>query len=141
MRAAMKTKSIPIAILVAFIAIWSTDFLIHGVWLAPDYQATAHLWRPRVEMMARLPWVLLGQFLVAAAFTLTFAAGVAEKRSLSCTLKFSACVGLFLGGGQVITYAVSPQPGLLVAKWFCAGLVQMIVLGLVVHRVYLPKGQ
>lgn len=137
----MKTKNVPITILVAFVTIWATDFLIHGVWLAPAYRATAALWRPRVEMMARMPWMLLGQFLVAAAFTLIFAACVAEKRCLSCTLKYSASIGVLVGGGQVITYAVAPQPGMLVAQWFCAGIVQMLVVGLVVHRVYQPKGQ
>ena len=134
----MNTKSLFITILAAFVTVWVTDFLIHGLWLAATYKATAELWRPEAEMTARMPFMFLGQFLVATAFTLIFAACVAEKRCLNCTLKYAACIGVLIGAGQIIMYAVAPHPGLLVAKWFCAGLAQTLLLGVVVHKVYRP---
>jgi hypothetical protein len=134
----MNPKSLLISIPVAFVTVWATDFLIHGVWLAGAYKATASLWRPEAEMMARMPWMLLAQFLVAAAFTTIFAACVAEKRCMSCTIKFAACMGIFSGGGQLMMYAVQPFPGSLVAKWVLAAIVQAVVLGIVVHKVYRP---
>jgi hypothetical protein len=85
----MNPKSLLITILVAFITVFATDFLIHGVLLAGTYKATASLWRPEAEMMAKMPWMMLGQFLAAAAFTMIFAACVAEKRCMSCTIKFA----------------------------------------------------
>ena len=36
----MNTKRLIIAIVVAFVVLWVTDFLIHGVWMTPDYRAT-----------------------------------------------------------------------------------------------------
>lgn len=132
----MNTKSLIITIVVAFITVWATDFLIHAVWLGSTYKATAELWRPEAEMMAKMGWMFAGQFLVGAAFTMIFAACVAEKRCVSCTLKFSACIGILAAAGQIIMYAVQPLPGSLVAKWCVAYIAQALVLGLVVHKVY-----
>lgn len=134
----MNTKSLIITIVVAFVTVWATDFLIHAVWLGSTYKATQHLWRPEAEMMSKMPFMFLGQFLVAAAFTLIYAAAVAEKRSLGCTLKYSACLGIFAAAGQIIMYAVAPYPGSLVAKWCAAYLIQALVLGLIVYKVYKP---
>ena len=134
----MNPKSLIITIIVAFVTVWMTDFLIHGLWLAGTYKATASLWRPESEMVAHMPWMLLGQFLAAAAFTLIFAACVAEKRCINCSIKYAASMGIFAGAGQIIMYAVEPYPGLLVAKWFFAGIVQAVLLGVIVHKVYKP---
>lgn len=134
----MNPKSLVVTILVAFVTVWATNFLIHGLWLAGAYKATASLWRPEAEMMAKMPWMLLGQFLVAAAFTMIFAACVAEKRCISCSIKFAACMGIFASAGQIIGFAVEPYPGSLVAKWVLAAIVQAVVLGIVVHKVYKP---
>jgi hypothetical protein len=135
----MNLKSLLLTIVVAFVTVWATDFLIHAVWLSSTYAATKELWRPEAEMVSKMPFMLLGQFLVAAAFTLIYAACVAEKRCLSCTLKFAGCMGLSAAAGQIILYAVVPWPGLLVAKWFAACIVQAPVLGLVVFKVYRPS--
>jgi hypothetical protein len=134
----MNPKSLLITILVAFITVFATDFLIHGVLLAGTYKATASLWRPEAEMMAKMPWMMLGQFLAAAAFTMIFAACVAEKRCMSCTIKFAACMGIFASAGQLMAYAVQPVPGSLVAMWMLAAIVQAVLLGIIVHRVYKP---
>ncbi len=139
----MNTKSLLITIVVAFVTVWATDFLIHAVWLSSTYGATKELWRTEAEMMAKMPWMFLGQFLVAAAFTVIFAACVAEKRSLGFTLTYAVAIGVLIGGGQVIMYAVQPFPGTLVAKWCGAYFVQLLLLGGIVHKVYklpVPSG-
>ena len=132
----MNIKSLIIATIVAFVTIWGTDILIHQVWLSSAYGETKHLWRPEVEMMARMPLMFLGQLLSAAAFCTIFAMFVAEKRSVSSTMKFALCVALFSAGGQIIMYAVQPVPGSLVIKWCVAYIVQLLVLGFIVHKVY-----
>lgn len=132
----MNVKSLILTIIVAFVTVWGTDMLIHGVWLRPTYQATPSLWRPEAEMMGKMPFMLTGQFLVAAAFSLIFAACVAEKRCLSCTLKFAGSMGVIFAAGQIMMYAVVPYPGSLVVKWCVAGIAQMLLLGLIVHKVY-----
>ena len=59
----MNMKRLILAIVSGFILIFVTDFLIHAVWLMPDYNATRSLWRPESEMNARFPWMLAAQFL------------------------------------------------------------------------------
>ncbi|MFN0075604.1 MAG: hypothetical protein ACKVY0_03930 [Prosthecobacter sp.] len=132
----MNTKSLLITIVVAFITIAVTDFLIHQVWLSATYAETKHLWRPEAEMMTKMPLMMLGQLIIAAAFSLIFAACVAEKRCLSCTLKFSFCLALISCAGQMMMYAVQPIPGSLVVKWCVAITAQLQLLGFLVHKVY-----
>jgi hypothetical protein len=134
----MNTKSLVLTIVAAFATVWVTDFLIHGVLLAGTYKATASLWRPEAEMIARMPWMLLAQLLAGAAFTMIFAACVAEKRCISCSIKYAACMGIFSGAGQLMMYVVQPLPGSLAAKWIVAAIVQAVILGVIVHKVYQP---
>lgn len=134
----MNPKSLVITIAVAFVTVFASDFLIHQVWLGGTYKDTAHLWRPEAEMMAKFPLMLLCQFLVATAFTMIFAACVAEKRCLSWTLKYAACMGVFSAAGQFMMYCVQPLPLGLALKWVLAALVQALVLGFIVHKVYRP---
>lgn len=134
----MNPKSILITIVVAFVTVWATDFLIHAVWLGSTYKITHQLWRPEAEMMSKMPFMFLGQFLVAAAFTMIFAACVAENRCLSCSLKYAGCMGVIAAANQIIMYSVAPYPGTLVVKWCVAYILQALVLGVIVHKVYKP---
>ncbi len=132
----MNVRSLLITIVVAFLSIGVMDFLIHGILLKETYAATASLWRPELEMKAKMPFMLLGQFLFAVAFTLIFAASVAEKRSLSCSMKYAAMIGLLYIANNCMMYSVALYPGSLVLKWCLASFVQVMVLGFVVHKVY-----
>lgn len=138
----INVKSLLITIVVAFVAIQVMDFLVHGVWLKPVYEATKSLWRSEADMQSMMPIMLLGHLLTAGAFTLIYAAAVAEKQRLSCTLKYASTMGLFAGAGQLMMYAVQPYPGSLVVKWIVAGIIEAIILGVIVFKVYkLPAKQ
>ena len=134
----MNYKSLVISIIVAFIVIWVTDFVIHRVLLAPTYGATKELWRPEEEMMKKLPWMLVGQGIVAIAFTTIYAAFVAEKRTIQSVLLYAICIAMLVGGGNVIMSAVQPYPGSLVVKWFLAAIVQMPLIAIIISFVYKP---
>ena len=54
----MNTKRLILAIVVAFVVLWVTDFLIHGVWMTSDYRATQQLWRTDAEMQSHMGWML-----------------------------------------------------------------------------------
>lgn len=134
----MNKKSLILTIIVAFVTVWATDFLIHGVWLSATYKETQSLWRTEAEMLKNMPFMLFGQFLIGAAFTMIFAACVAEKRCLQCSLKYGGCMGVISAANQLIMYAVAPWPGALVAKWCGAYFVQGLLLAFVVHKLYKP---
>ncbi len=125
-----------IACVVAFAFIWVTDFLIHGFWLAPTYEATKELWRTEDEMVKRMPYMFGGQALVGVAFAILYATFVAEKRSLACSMLFGFLAAVFYCGNQSIMYCVAPYPGHLVAKWCLAGTAQMIGLSIILSLVF-----
>lgn len=135
----MNPKRLLLTIVAVFAGIWVTDFLIHGVWLQTTYKETMSLWRPEAEMQRRMGWLMLGQLLAAVTFVVIWSKGFPATASLG-----GACLyGLFMGGFSqattLVTYAVQPFPPSLTVKWFCAGLVQGTLMGLVVFFVGRPK--
>ncbi|MSU57677.1 MAG: hypothetical protein EXS35_05765 [Pedosphaera sp.] len=135
----MNTKRLILAIIVVFVAIFATDFVIHGVWLKNDYAASAGLWRPEAEMQKFFGWLLLGQLLASITATSLWAKGFAEKKCLVSAVMFGLFMGLFMQANTLITYAVQPLPGAIAVKWFVAGAAQGVLFGLVMFWVYKPK--
>ncbi len=136
----MNTKRLILAIVVAFVVLWVTDFLIHGVWMTPDYRATQQLWRTDAEMQSHMTWMLGAQLLFVVTFVILWAKGFASPTAkVSCALGYGLLMGLFSGVWAIIMYVVVPMPCSIAAKWFFAGIAQTILLGLVTFFVYKPK--
>ena len=135
----MNPKRLIIAIIVVFVGVWATDFLIHGVWLQSTYAATMSLWRPEADMQAHMTWLMLGQFLFAAVFVVLWAKGFASLKCPGAACLYGTLMGLFSQATTLITYAVQPFPAGLAVKWFVSGVVQGLLLGLLVFFVYKPK--
>jgi hypothetical protein len=133
----MNTKRLILAIIAGWVVIFGTDFLIHGLWLKPDYEATKAIWRPDNEMQAHFCWMLFAQFLCAATFVIIWAKGVGGG-SIKCGFFFGLLMGLFQQVWAIVDYVVLPMPGELAVKWFCSGLAQAILLGIVTALVYKP---
>jgi hypothetical protein len=131
----MNMKRLLLGIIAAFAVIFGTDFLIHGWWLAPDYEATKSLWRPETEMHTHFFWMLIAQFLCAATFVIIWAKGFAG-RDVATGITFGLLMGLFQQIWAIIDYVVMPIPGSLATKWFLSGLVQAVLLGIVTACIY-----
>ncbi len=135
----MNIRRLILAVVVAFIFIFATDFLIHGLWLKPDYEATKELWRPEAEMTARFPWMLVAQLIAAITFVWIWALGLAARGTSALACAYGFLIGLAVQETTIVTYVVSPFPPELALKWFCSGIAQAIVLGLITFLVYKPK--
>jgi hypothetical protein len=137
----MNINRLVISIIVVFIAVFATDFLIHGLWLSSLYGSTNELWRPEAEMSSGkyMGWMIGGQLLAAITFTTLWAVGFAQHGKLSCAVLFGLFMALFSQTHTLISYAVQPLPMELVWKWLFSGVVQGIVLGIIVSFVYKPK--
>ena len=131
----MNMKRLLLAIVAAFALIFGTDFLIHGFWLNADYEATKQLWRPENEMQTHFHWMLFAQFLCAATFVIIWAKGFAG-RDIGTGITFGLLMGIFQGIWAMINYVVMPLPGSLATKWFFAGLVQAVLLGIITALIY-----
>ena len=134
----MNMKRLLLAIVVAFVIVFGTDFLIHGFWLNPDYEATKQLWRPESEMNARFHWMLIAQLVGAATFVIIWAKGFAG-RDVGTGITFGLLMGLAQQVWAIIDHVVMPVPGVLAAKWVVAGLVQCVLMGIVTALIYKPE--
>src|SRR5207237_1048996 len=104
----MNTKRLILAIVVAFVVLWVTDFLIHGVWMVPDYRGTQQLWRTDAAMGSRISWMLGAQLLFAITFVLLWTRW-AETARLGCAIGYGFLMGLFSGTWAIIMYVVIPN--------------------------------
>jgi hypothetical protein len=133
----MNIKRLILAILAGWVTIFATDFLIHHFWLGPVYEATKPLWRPEEEMQPRMCWMFVAQFIIVTTFVIVWARGFAG-RSIGAAITFGLLMGLFQQTWVMILFVVMPLPGELAVKWFVAGLVQAVLLGIVTSLVYKP---
>lgn len=137
----MNIPRLLIAIAVGFIFAFAADFVIHTVWLAPGYQATSSLWRTEDEMQARFPAMVAGQLLIVIAFAVIWAKGFAMRGGVTFGALFGLWMGLFQQATTLISYSVSPLPGSLAANWFIAGVLRMVVLGVIIALIYSRHAQ
>ena len=134
----MNIKSLCLTLFVVFVGVFASDFLIHGVWLKSAYAETANLWRPEKEMQAHMGWMMLGQFMAAAAMVVLWARGFAADACPRCAVLYGLFMGLFAQATSLINFAVMPLPADLIVKWFIAGIAQSVALGLLMFFVYKP---
>jgi len=124
-----------------FIAVFVTaeiiNFLVNGLLLMRDYQATQSIWRP--DMMS-LMWVFHVLMVVGSFFfTFIFAKGY-EGKGVMEGVRYGFYIGVWLSIGMAYgTYAMIAIPYSLAIKWFLSGIVQYVIMGIVVAMVYGKK--
>ena len=133
----MNIKRLLLAVVAAFFFTFLTDFVIHAVWLNADYKATASAWRSDAEAQARFAWMVIAHVLMAIAFTVVWAKG-AWRGGVGAGATFGFWMGLFQHVVVLFMYVVMPLRGDIAVKWFLAGLLQAIVLGVLVAAMYKP---
>lgn len=134
----MNLKRLLLAIAAAFAITYATDFLVHGVWLRPDYLAAQSLWRPTTEMRALQPWVTVAQLIAITTFVILWATGFAG-RNIFMGIVFGLLVGMSQHVWAIVNYVAMPVPGALAAKWFLAGVTEGAVLGIATSLIYKTK--
>jgi hypothetical protein len=87
-----------------------------------------------------MAWMLGAQLLFVITFVILWAKGFASHtKNIACAVGYGLLMGLFSGVWSLIMYVVVPMPGSITAKWFFAGIVQTILLGLVTFWIYKPS--
>ena len=137
----MNTKKFWIAVVVVFIILEVTSYIIHGVILASTYgsEEVKGIFRSMEEMEAKM-WIMwITDLIWAYFFTFIFVKGY-ENKGIMEGLKYGIYMGLFVSlVFSYQSYVVYPLPYSLVFQWFIYGLIQSIVFGLVVASIYKPK--
>ena len=120
-----------------FIVIFATDYLIHGVWLMPAYNATKSLWRPDAENECARSLDVYRAIPLRDVLCSYWAKGFARLQHW-CRLCGGLLIGLFQEVWVLVDYVVAPIPGGLAVKWFFSGLAEVVLLAIVTGPVYKP---
>lgn len=120
---------------VGFIFIFVTDFIIHGTILKDIYAQTPDLWRPEEDMMTYFPYMVAGQFLIAAITAFIFTRNY-EGKGFQEGVRFGIMLGLLFSVMMSISYAWMPISTLLAVYWAASGLMQGLGLGIIFSLTY-----
>jgi hypothetical protein len=136
----MNVKRVIVAIVVAYVVLMLTNWLVHDVWLMAAYRAIPDSWRPIADMNHKL-WILaIGQFFFAAMFAYIYARGAEKKPWLGQGIRYGIVMTLMTvvpySLTEFVTYRV---PHMLAVKWMIGGTIQLIILGLIVAGIYKPS--
>ena len=134
----MNLKRLLLALVAVYAVTYASDYLVHRVWLRPEYLAAQSLWRPPAEMRTFGHWVTIAQIIAVSTFVLLWAIGFAG-RGIGTGIVFGLLVGMSQHVWAIVNYVAFPVPASLAAKWFLARAVEGIVLGIVTSLVYKPK--
>lgn len=118
-------------ILVMFVFIVAYEWLVHGVLLASLYNETAMLWRPEEDMQSKIHWMFAGQLLTAVLVCMLFSRS--DSSQLADYFIFGALLGLLFCAAQLVMYAVSPYPVILIVYWCLAELIKFSLAGLLFY--------
>jgi len=128
----MSAKKLILAMVVCYIVLIGTNYLIHSVWLMNDYNATANTWRPMADMMNKIWVMFVGQAFLAAMFCYIYARGAEAKPWLGQGIRYGILITMFVVIPSALgQYTVYNVPHILAVKWMIAGCIQMIILGLI----------
>jgi hypothetical protein len=130
-------KKLLFAAILAYIVLMGTNYLVHSIWLMPDYDAIPLSHRSIAGIMHRFWAMALGQFFFAALFAYIYSCGVERKPWLVQGIRYGFLMTLFtvipMSLSEYDTYAV---PYMLAVKWIIAGGIQMVLLGMIVAGIY-----
>lgn len=128
-------KRFTISVLVMFVFIFITDFLIHGLILKNEYAATAAIWRTEAEMQGHMIYMLIGQLLIAKYFTFLFVKGYQGTGPME-GVRFGILISFLFIGTYFVQYAVSPLTCNILTGWSLGALAQGILGGVLLTLVY-----
>lgn len=134
----MKNPRFWICFVVVYLLSQVLGYVTHQLWLTPDYQATAEIWRSPAAMQSKM-WVMMVSSAVwAFAFTYIFTRGY-EGRGLGEGLRYGLVMGLLIALPKAYEdYVVLPIPYSLALKWCLSGMAMSMLLGVVLSLLYRP---
>ena len=119
-----------LAILVAWMLV---DLLLHRLFLAPIYEASASLWRPFDQMNVALIYAVDLALIAVVVGTYTL---LVRPKSLGAGLGLGAFLGFALGiSAGFGTFIHMPIPLSLAWGWFIGGWLKGLVAGAIVGAV------
>ncbi|MFA5805501.1 MAG: hypothetical protein WC879_12745 [Melioribacteraceae bacterium] len=136
----MNTKKLIIAVIVVFVLLEATNYLIHEVILASTYmqETVSKAFRPKAEMDAVMWRMWISGLVWSFFFVFIFTKGYQNKGLLE-GVRYGVYIALFINFmAAVAQNVVYPIPYTLALQWFIYGFIQMVILGVVTAWIYKP---
>ena len=133
----MNHKRGVLALIAAFIFIFLFDFVWHGILMKPAYMETPEHWRPPAELQTHFGFLLLGQAVIAFAFTGLYVSKVG-RQSAATGLGYGIVIGILLAGGGLVRFAAEPLTPTVLGMWMVGGLIEFGAVGALVGAIYKP---
>jgi hypothetical protein len=135
----MNTKKLIIAVIVVFILLEATNFLLHGVILSKTYEGLANVFRS-MEEMNRMMWRMwIADLAWSFFFVFIFIKGY-QNKGLMEGVRYGIYISLFMNFVSAVAQnVVYPIPYTLSLQWFIYGSIQSVLLGVVTAFIYKPK--
>lgn len=134
-------KKLVMAIVATFVILMATNYLVHSVWLMPDYDAIPLSHRNPAGIEHRFWAIVVGQFFFSVMFAYIYTRGRENKPWIEQGIRYGILVALLTVIPTSLTeYTVYIIPYMLAIKWMVAGGIQMVLAGLVVAGIYKDGG-
>ena len=128
------------AIVAGFVVQLAGLFLIHSIWLKPDYLNTAYEWRTLEAQGARTWAMLLGTLIYAVAAVLIYLRGVESKPWMGQGIRFGILLWLVtVVYASLSGWVIMPIPHMLAVKWMIGEGLLCLVFSMVVAAICQPK--
>jgi hypothetical protein len=130
-------KKLVLASVATFVILMATNYLVHSIWLMPDYDA--------IPLSHRSPWgiqhrfwaLVVGQVFFSAMFAYIYTRGRENKSWIEQGIRYGILVALLTVVPTSLTeYTVYIIPYRLAIKWMVAGGIQLGLAGLVVAAIF-----
>lgn len=131
-------KKLGLTVVVIFVYVFVTDWLIHGMLLDGMYKATPQLWRSESEMQTLFPWMILAQFLFSLAFCVLFVKGYEGKGPIE-GVRFGIYITIISIAMWMVQYVTTPLTCEIVCGWALTALIQCTIAGAIASLVYKKK--
>lgn len=118
-----------------FITIFAFEWVFHGMYMMPVYEATASLWRTMEESQSLMHYSLIRTFVAALMISALYCWG---SKATGCHggglvfgLRFGLVIGLLLGGWEFSTYVWMPIPFDMAVSWLVGCVIMGVLIGIV----------
>ena len=136
----MTQKRFWFSVVTVWVLMVATDWLFHGVWLAPLYQATSQFWRPQEEMMKMMPLMWAGAFIFSWAFVWIYTKGLSKDNQWWQAFRYGIAILLVAKvPEQIGMWVTVPYPAELITKWFLISAIQAIGAAFAMTWTFKPE--
>jgi len=126
-----------VAFVAVFLFLFFFGFVWHGILMKGAYLATASHWRTDENFHAHFWVLILGQAVVAFAFTGLYVSKVGVN-SAAIGFGYGLVLGILCCGVELIRYATEPLSHQVILMWFAGDLISFALMGALVGAIYKP---